>query len=78
MQPSLRGAVPESTTDQDSGSLYDAATVHGNREAAAQCASKAEEAMQERDFDKAVRTLLRYIVIFIDLDILKGVVSATS
>ena len=59
MQPFLKGAVPESTTDQDSGSLYDAATIQANCEAAAQCASKAEEALQERDFDKAVRALQR-------------------
>ncbi len=59
VQPSLDGAAAESTSGQDPGSLYDAARVHGNREAAAQCASKAEEALQERDFGKAVRTFLQ-------------------
>ena len=58
VQPSLNGVLPESTSGQDSGSLYDAATTQGNREAAAQCASKAEEALQQRDFDKAVSSAL--------------------
>ena len=54
VQPPLDDEQLKSIGSQESGSLYDAATVHGNREAAAQCASKAEEALQAQDFDKAV------------------------
>ena len=54
MQPYLNGVAPESTSNEDSGSLYEDAKVQANREAAAECASKAEEALQACDFDKAV------------------------
>ena len=38
-----------------SSTLYETAKVLSNREAAAECASKAQDALTEADFDKAVR-----------------------
>ena len=38
----------------DSSTLYEAAKAHGNREAAAECSLKAEEALEAGDYDKAV------------------------
>ncbi len=78
MQPSVHGELPVSTSGQDSGSLYDAATIQGNREAAAQCACKAEEALQQRDFDKAVSACFRDALYHICLGSLKGLVSVAS
>lgn len=50
-----------STSQHASGealsSLYEDAKVHGNREAVAECVSKAEEAVAAGDFDKAVCNL---------------------
>ncbi len=41
---------------EDAGSnLYETAKLLSNREAAAECISKAEEALAGADFDKAVR-----------------------
>lgn len=60
--PPLNGFAPESASgrgasEEASGALYEAAKVHSNREAAAECSAKAEEAVSADDFDKAVRLL---------------------
>ena len=55
LQPTLNGISLGGASGRDAeGSLYEAAKVHGNREAAAECAAKAEEAIAAHDFDKAV------------------------
>lgn len=41
--------------DSASSNLYETAKVLSNREAATECASKAQDALAEADFDKAVR-----------------------
>ena len=56
------GARPDPEQHKDVGSsLYENAKLLSNREAAAECISRAEEALAEADFDKAVRICLEPI-----------------
>ena len=56
LQPTLDGMSFMGFGGRDAEELlYEAAKLHSNREAAAECAAKAQEAIAARDFDKAVR-----------------------
>ena len=63
VQDSMNGKAHDGGASQvDSSTLYEAAKAHGNREAAAECSSKAEEALKAGDYDKAVSFLHKPVI----------------